>query len=91
MSGLTSSRVLTSKRIMSFQATDCHRRQSSGYIKMFTICESQVAGNLVGKELQTKLRKSEDDFKFSASNGTAKANTVNYRQRLYSDHEYVKS
>ena len=33
---------------------------------------------LAGKDLQTKLRKSEDvDFKFSASNGTAKANTVN--------------
>ena len=50
---------------------------------------------LGGKDLQTKLRKSEDvDFKFSASNGTggtAKANTVNLSQRLYSDHEYVKS
>ena len=47
---------------------------------------------LAGKDLQTKLRKSEDvDFKFSAINGTAKANTVNLRQRLYSDHEYVKS
>ena len=46
---------------------------------------------LAGKDLQTKPRKSEDvDFKFSASNGTAKANTVNQRQRLYSDHEYVK-
>ena len=33
---------------------------------------------LAGKDLQTKLRKREDvDFKFSASNGTAKANTVN--------------
>ena len=33
---------------------------------------------LAGKDLHTKLRKSEDvDFKFSASNGTAKANTVN--------------
>ena len=33
---------------------------------------------LAGKDLQTKLRESEDvDFKFSASNGTAKANTVN--------------
>ena len=33
---------------------------------------------LAGKDLQTRLRKSEDvDFKFSASNGTAKANTVN--------------
>ena len=33
---------------------------------------------LPGKDLQTKLRKSEDvNFKFSASNGTAKANTVN--------------
>ena len=33
---------------------------------------------LAGKDLQTGLRKSEDvDFKFSASNGTAKANTVN--------------
>ena len=33
---------------------------------------------LAGKDLQTKLRKSEEvDFKFSASNGTAKANTVN--------------
>ena len=32
---------------------------------------------LAGKDLQTKLRKSEDvDFKFSASNGTAKANTT---------------
>ena len=31
---------------------------------------------LAGKDLQTKLRKSEDvDFKFSASNGTKKANT----------------
>ena len=31
-----------------------------------------------GKDLQTKLRKSEDvEFKFSASTGTAKANTVN--------------
>ena len=30
---------------------------------------------LAGKDLQTKLRKSENvDFKFSASNGTAKAN-----------------
>ena len=33
---------------------------------------------LAGKDLQTKLRKSEDiDFKFSASDGTAKTNTVN--------------
>ena len=33
---------------------------------------------LAGKDLQTKLRKSEDfDFTVSASNGTAKANTVN--------------
>ena len=33
---------------------------------------------LAAKDLQIKLRKSEDvDFKFSASNGTAKANTVN--------------
>ena len=33
---------------------------------------------LAGKDLQTRLRKSEDiDFKVSASNGTAKANTVN--------------
>ena len=33
---------------------------------------------LAGKDLQTKLLKSENvDFKFSASNGTAKANTVN--------------
>ena len=33
---------------------------------------------LAGKDLQTKLHKSEDvDFKFSASNGTEKANTVN--------------
>ena len=32
---------------------------------------------LAGKDLQTKLRESEDvDFKFSASNGTAKANTT---------------
>ena len=38
----------------------------------------QVVGNPPGKDLQTKLRKNEDvDFKFSASNGTAKANTVN--------------
>ena len=33
---------------------------------------------LAGKDLQTKLLKSKNvDFKFSASNGTAKANTVN--------------
>ena len=33
---------------------------------------------LAGKDLQTTLRKSEDVvFKFSASNGTAKAMTVN--------------
>ena len=33
---------------------------------------------LAGKDLQTKLRNSESvDFKFSVSNGTAKANTVN--------------
>ena len=33
---------------------------------------------LAGKDLLTKLLKSENvDFKFSASNGTAKANTVN--------------
>ena len=33
---------------------------------------------LAGKDLQTKLRTSENvDFKFSASNGTAKANTAN--------------
>ena len=33
---------------------------------------------LAAKDLQTKLRKSEDvNFKFSTSNGTAKANTVN--------------
>ena len=33
---------------------------------------------LAAKDLQIKLRKSKDvDFKFSASNGTAKANTVN--------------
>ena len=33
---------------------------------------------LAGKDLQTKLRKSENvDFKFSASNGTAMANTAN--------------
>ena len=33
---------------------------------------------LAGKELQTKLRKTENvDFKFRASNGTAKANSVN--------------
>ena len=33
---------------------------------------------LAGKDLQTKLRNSENvDFKFSASNGTVKANTVN--------------
>ena len=33
---------------------------------------------LAGKDLQTKLRKSEDvDIQFSTSNGTAKANTVN--------------
>ena len=33
---------------------------------------------LAGKELQTKLRKTENvDFKFRASNGTAKANAVN--------------
>ena len=33
---------------------------------------------LAGKDLQTKLSKSENvDFQFSASNGTAKANTVN--------------
>ena len=31
-----------------------------------------------GKDLQTKLRNSENvDFKFSVSNGTARANTVN--------------
>ena len=41
---------------------------------------------LAGKDLQTKLRNSKDvDFKFSAGNGTAKANTFT------SDHEYVKS
>ena len=34
-----------------------------------------MAGILAGKDLQTKLRRSEKvDFKFSASNGTAKAN-----------------
>ena len=33
---------------------------------------------LAGKELPTKLRKTENvDFKFRASNGTAKANAVN--------------
>ena len=33
---------------------------------------------LAAKDLQIKLRKSKDvDFKFSATNGTAKANTVN--------------
>ena len=32
---------------------------------------------LAGEDLQTKLSKSENfDFKFSVSNGTAKANTV---------------
>ena len=47
---------------------------------------------LAGKDLQTKVRKSEDvDFKFSTSNNTAKANTVNQRQRLQSDHEFVNS
>ena len=38
----------------------------------------QVAQNLRWEELQTKLRKTENvDFKFRASNGTAKANAVN--------------
>ena len=35
---------------------------------------------LAGKDLQTKLRKSENvDFKFSKRNGTAKANTTRDR------------
>ena len=38
---------------------------------------------LAGKDLQTELRKTENvDFKFRASNGTAKANAVNWRQRM---------
>ena len=102
VSALTSSRVVTSKRIMGFEATDCHRRQSSGFYSWRRVFSSvnynnvycrwittqylrQIKDNsklnngrfkkwlkiLAGKDLQTKLRKSEKvDFKFSASNGT---------------------
>ena len=94
---------------MGFQATDCHRRQTSGFYSWRRVFSSvnynnvygrwvttqylrQIKENsklnnggfnkwleiLAGKDLQTKLRKSENvDFKFSASNGTAKANIVN--------------
>ena len=87
---------------MGFQATDCHRRQSSGFYSWRRVFSSvnynnvygrwittqylrQIKDNsklnngrfkkwlkiLAGKDLQTKLRKSEKvDFKFSASNGT---------------------
>ena len=38
---------------------------------------------VAGKDLQTELRKTENiDFKFRASNGTAKANAVNWRLRM---------
>ena len=87
---------------MGFQATDCHRRQSSGFYswRVFSsvnynnvygrwittqylrqIKENSKLNNggfnkwleiLAGKDLRTKLRKSENvDFKFSASNGAA--------------------
>ena len=102
MSALTSSRVVTSKCIMGFEATDCHRWESSGFYSWRRVFSSgnynnvycrwittqylrQIKDNsklnngrfkkwlkiLAGKDLQTKLRKSEKvDFKFSASNGT---------------------
>ena len=102
VSALTSSRVVTSKCIMGFEATDCHRWESSGFYSWRRVFSSvnynnvycrwittqylrQIKDNsklnngrfkkwlkiLAGKDLQTKLRKSEKvDFKFSASNGT---------------------
>ena len=83
--------VVTSKCIMGFQATGCHYNNVYGrcittqYLRQ--IKENSKLNNsgfnkwleiLAGKELQTKLRKTENvDFKFRASNGTAKANPVN--------------
>ena len=76
---------------MGFQATGCHYNNVYGrcittqYLRQ--IKENSKLNNsgfnkwleiLAGKELQTKLRKTENvDFKFRASNGTAKANPVN--------------
>ena len=69
-----------------------HARTQTSHFKSTLVAidaRYKIAGNiyrgfnkwleiLPGKDLQTKLRKSENvDFKFSASNGTAKANTVN--------------
>ena len=84
---------MTSKCIMGFQATDWHRWQSSGF---YSWKENSKLNNggfnkwleiLAGKDLQTKLRKSENvDFKFSVRRQTLWTRD----RRLYSDHEYVK-
>ena len=53
------------------QIKENSRLNNSGFNKWLEI--------LAGKELQTKLRKTENvDFKFRAGNGTAKANAVNF-------------
>ena len=57
------------------QIKDNSKLNNSGFNKWLEI--------LAGKDLQAKLRKTEKvDFKFRASNGTAKANAVNLRQRM---------
>ena len=57
------------------QIKENSRLDNSGFNKWLEI--------LAGKELQTKLRKTENvDFKFRASNGTATANAVNWRLRM---------
>ena len=84
---MTKLRVLVMKRVFSYvnynnvygrwittqylrQIKENSRLNNSGFNKWQEI--------LAGKQLQTKLRKTENvDFKFSASNGKAKANTVN--------------
>ena len=84
---MTKLRVLFVKRVFSYvnynnvygrwittqylrQIKENSRLNNSGFNKWLEI--------LAGKQLQTKLCKTENvDFKFSASNGKVKANTVN--------------
>ena len=113
MSALTSSRVVTSKRIMGFQATDSHRRQSSGFyswrrafhlwiIRITTQYLRQIKENsnsttvLLTSCWKSSLGKTnktpqEQERRLNSARATAQwRQTLLTRDRLYSDHEYLR-
>ena len=84
---MTKLRVLFMKRVFSYVnynnvygrwITTQYLRQIKENSKLNNSGLNKCLEIFAGKDLQTKLRKTKNvDFKFSASNGTAKANAVN--------------